>query len=145
MFLKTRCVSNTGTVFILASPVFLLFAMGWQHFAGAMFNTLMASPENHDYGTRMTLSLLLHVPDGIARLLSLCLFAVGAGIYILDVLTGACVTTLNVAKLFISRKRKERHCRNLPATQPGAAATGAGEGRASNSARYSRKGAGLHD
>lgn len=129
MFRKTNWFLNTGIIFIMISLVFLLFAMGWQHFAGAMFNALMASPENHGYGTRMTLSLLLHVPDGIARLLSLCLFAVGAGIYILDVLTGACVTTLNVAKLFISRKRKERHCRNLPATQPGSDATGAGEGR----------------
>ncbi len=129
MFRKTNWFLNTGIILIMISLVFLLFAMGWQHFAGAMFNTLMASPENHDYGTRMTLSLLLHVPDGIARLLSLCLFAVGAGIYILDVLTGACVTTLNVAKLFISRKRKERHCRDLPATQPGSDATGAGEGR----------------
>lgn len=129
MFRKTNWFLNTGIIFIMISLVFLLFAMGWQHFAGAMFNTLMASPENHDYGTRMTLSLLLHVPDGIARLLSLCLLAVGAGIYILDVLTDACVTTLNVAKLFISRKRKERHCRSLPAIQPGSDATGAGEGR----------------
>jgi hypothetical protein len=36
-----------------------------------MYNTLMASPENHDYGTRMTLSLLLHVSRRHRRLLSL--------------------------------------------------------------------------
>jgi len=90
MFKKTDWLINTGVVFMMMALVFLLFANAWQHFAGQAFDELMTSPENHDYGTRMTLSLLLHVPDGIARLLSLCLFAVGAGIYILCVLTDVC-------------------------------------------------------
>lgn len=77
---KQDCFFNAGIVFMMTALVFLLFAMGWQYFAGAMFDELMLSPENHDYAIRMTLSLLLHVPDGIARLMSACLAVVGGGI-----------------------------------------------------------------
>ncbi len=76
---KTDCFFNAGIVFMMVALVFLLFAMGWQHGAGAMFDELMATPENHDYAIRMTLSLLLHVPDVIARLMCACLTVVGGG------------------------------------------------------------------
>jgi len=76
---KPDCLFKAGIIFMMTALAFLLFAMGWQHFAGAMFDELMLSPENHDYAIRMTLSLLLHVPDGIARLMSACLAVVGGG------------------------------------------------------------------
>lgn len=120
---------NTGIVFMMMSLVFLVFAMCWQHFAGAVFDVLMKSPENHGYAIRMTLSLLLHVPEGIARLLSLSLFAVGAGFYIFCVLTSVCDVIVCRLMLFISRKRKERYWRTLRATLPGSGATGRGEGQ----------------
>ncbi|MEJ5174665.1 hypothetical protein [Erwinia sp. MYb416] len=123
MFKKTDCFFNTGIVFMMTALAFLLFAMGWQHFAGAMFDELMASPENHEYAIRMMLSLLLHVPDGIGRLMSLCLFAVGAGICALSLLADVCVMIFSRLMLFISRKRRERYWRELRATLPVADAT----------------------
>ena len=134
MFRKTNWFLNTGIIFIMISLVFLLFAMGWQHFAGAMFNALMASPENHDYGTRMTLSLLLHVPDGIARLLSLCLFAVGAGNYILCVLTDVCEVI--ITRLMRTKQR---------AVPQGTVTPERCEGLASSAGRNSCMEARLHD